>query len=205
MSQQAESNDRRDKFLMQMYGQMWSNVNRHITVVWQSVAVLAGAFAVLSAAGKGLISLDVAIALVVGISAWVVAHTYDANTWFNRNLGIIANIERQFLKAEDARDIHFYFTEHRSSDDLIEHLQLQRWFGLGAGSLALVYHFFERVLPGIGAPWRSFELARSLPYLVLAVCLLSLRRFRRRQIEILEEFQRKSPGVRVEKATEQAG
>ena len=46
--------DRRDQFLPIMYGKMWDNINRHLTVVWQSSAVLAGATAVFALVEKGL-------------------------------------------------------------------------------------------------------------------------------------------------------
>jgi hypothetical protein len=89
---QKTADDRRADFLIEMYKQMWTNINRHILVVWQSVSVLVGTLAAFALVEKKVISLDVACALVVLISAWLVAHTIDANYWFNRNLAIISNI-----------------------------------------------------------------------------------------------------------------
>jgi hypothetical protein len=91
----------RTQFLLEMYKQMWSNINRHIVVIWQSISVLLGAFAVFALVEKKVISLDVASVLMVLIAGWLVAHVVDANYWYNRNLAIIANIERQFLNATD--------------------------------------------------------------------------------------------------------
>src|SRR5262245_49475905 len=104
--------DRRDQFLMIMYGKMWDNINRHLTVVWQSSTVLAGAIAVFALVEKGALSLDIAGSLLLLVAGWMILHAYDANGWYNRNLAIIANIERQFLVASDARDIHFFFRQH---------------------------------------------------------------------------------------------
>ena len=56
--------DRRDEFLMAMYGEMWENINRHIVVVWQSVGVLAGAFAALIVGEQTAVSLDVSATIV---------------------------------------------------------------------------------------------------------------------------------------------
>src|ERR1700726_3891106 len=78
--------NRRDGFLIAMYSQLWNNINRHITVVWQSVGILAGAFALFALVEKHTLSFDWACSLMLLIAGWVVAHTYDANTWFNRNI-----------------------------------------------------------------------------------------------------------------------
>src|SRR3546814_2866580 len=51
------------------------------------------------------ISLDVAASLIILLCAWLYAHMLDAAYWYNRNLVIIANIERQFLldRSEERR------------------------------------------------------------------------------------------------------
>jgi hypothetical protein len=105
---------RRD-FLLAMYGQLMNDINRHIVVVWQSVGVLFGAFAVFALVEKKIVSLDIATSLILLLCAWVVAHVYDAGYWYNRNLVIIANIERQFLRPSDLREIHYYFGRHRKT------------------------------------------------------------------------------------------
>jgi hypothetical protein len=203
MADQNEQIDRRVQFLIHMYDQMWNNINRHLTVVWQSVALVGGAFAIFSLTEKGIVSFDLAIAIIVGISAWLVGHTYDAHTWFTRNLAIIANIERQFLRPEDEKHIHYHFKEHHPPSRLIAHLALQRAFGIGVASLVLIYHFIERVLPGVGQPWCSFDPKCTLPYLTFLVCLVLVTIFRRKQIQTLEEFYRRSPGMSVEDQNQQ--
>src|SRR6266478_1519931 len=117
---------RRDQFLIAMYGEVWNNINRHLTVMWESAAILAGAFALLALVEKHALPPDLASSLVVLLSAWFIAHTYDANTWFNRNLAIVTNIERQFLRAEDSTQIHYYFTKHRDPENMLDHLLVQR-------------------------------------------------------------------------------
>jgi hypothetical protein len=75
----------RSDFLIAMYNQLMNDINRHIVVVWQSVGVLFGAFAVFALVEKQIISLDVATSLIVLLCAWVVAHVHDASYWYNRN------------------------------------------------------------------------------------------------------------------------
>ena len=79
--------DRRDDFLIEMYKQMFMNINRHITIIWQSVSVLVGAFALFSLVGNQVISLDLAASIMVLLAGWLGAHMFDANCWFNRNMG----------------------------------------------------------------------------------------------------------------------
>ena len=54
--------ERRDELLLKMYDQMFNQINTHILVVWQSVGVLVGAFAILALTEKQFISMNVAIA-----------------------------------------------------------------------------------------------------------------------------------------------
>ena len=44
--------DDRKEFLLKMYDQMFNDINTHILVVWQSVGVVVGAFAVFALARK---------------------------------------------------------------------------------------------------------------------------------------------------------
>ena len=131
----------RSDFLIAMYNQMMNDINRHIVVVWQSVSVLVGAFAAWSLIEKKIISLDIAATLIVIIAIWVIAHVYDAAYWYNRNLVIIANIERQFLTKKDLKEIHYYFGAHRSKTSMLTHLQLQLFLALGVAGLVLGIQF----------------------------------------------------------------
>ena len=192
----------RDAFLLQMYREMWNNVNRHLSIVWQSAGVLAGAFAIFALVEKKTLSIDLASALIVVIASWLVAHTYDANAWFNRNLVIVANIERQFLTTNDSRDIHYFFTRHRAGNNMVGHLQIHRNLGMGIAALVVLYHFVTRVVPGFGQPVSQIDFERSLPYLTAFVCVWWIRRFRRERIKNHEEFLRRSPGSTFAAASE---
>src|SRR5262249_27658281 len=117
-------------------------------------------FAIMALVERRVISIDLASALLVLIAGWLVAHTYDANAWFNRNLVIVANIERQFLRSSDAHDIHLFFTRHRTATNMVGHLQVHRALGIGIACLVVLHHFVSRVWPGLSAPWSSFDPVR---------------------------------------------
>jgi len=189
--------DDRKEFLVKMYDQMFNDIDTHILVVWQSVGVVVGAFAVFALVEKNIIPIDYACSLMIMLSAWLLAHLYDASYWYNRNLVIIANIERQFLNVTDLKDIHYYFGKHRDKSAMLTHLKIQYWLGLGIALLFTLYHFVTRVLPAIHEPVWNFEFPRALPYLFILLSFGLLRMLRKNRIESYKELLRNSPGITV--------
>ncbi len=190
----------RKEFLLKMYDQMFNDINTHILVVWQSVGVVVGAFAVFALVEKNIIPMDYACTLMVTLCAWLFANLYDASYWYNRNLVIIANIERQFLGHDDLKEIHYYFGKHRKKSAMITHLKIQYALGLGIATLFILYHFIGRVLPGIHVPAGNFEPSRSLPYLAATAWAIFLWFLRKNRIDSYQEFLQNSPGIDVKTA-----
>jgi hypothetical protein len=188
----------REKLLLQMYDQMFNDINTHIMVVWQSVGVLIGAFAIFALAEKQVVSIDIAATLIVLIAGWQLAHLYDAGYWYNRNLAIIANIEKQFLKQSDLKDIHYYFGKHRPNNAMITHLKIQYMLGIGVAITVLAFHFLTRVLPGIGGPWGTFSLQSNFPYLMGVIITCYLYRLRKQRNHSYQQFIETSPGIAVD-------
>ena len=191
--------DDRRAFLLEMYRQMFADINRHMTVVWQSISVVVGAFAVFALVEQDILPIDMAVAIVLMLCAWLYAHMLDAAYWYNRNLAIISNIERQFLRESDLQDIHYYFGAHRSRKNrMVTHLRIQSALGVGIALLMLLFHFAERVLPGLGQPIGEFDPSRALPYITAlgaAGFCLWLTNDRRRAYEV---FLENSPGISIE-------
>jgi len=168
--------DRRDQFLVAMYNATWSNISRHLLVVWQSVAALFTAVAAAFLSDKQLLSPDYAFSIVILASSWSAAHAIDAKGWFNRNLLIVTNIERQFLRRSDADEIHpFFVREHHAG--FVDHLAIQFILACSIWLLALTFHFLTRVLGGIGRPSGTFEPTRALPYLCAGVAVIVVAAF----------------------------
>jgi hypothetical protein len=180
-----------------MYDQMFNDINTHILVVWQSVGVLVGAFAIFALADKGVLSIDVATTLIVLLASWLLAHLQDASYWYNRNLVIIANIERQFLVNSDLRDIHYYFGEHRPKNRMISHLQIQYALGVSLAIMMLALHLVTRVIPGLSAPWSNLDPQRALPYVVFVAAGVYLAGLARKKRDGYAEFVLNSPGASV--------
>ncbi len=167
---------KRETFLLQIYQQMWNNINRHILVVWQSVGVLGGAFAVSALVEKKILSFDWAATILILAAAWQCAHSIDASNWYNRNIAIIGNIEREFLTSEDQAKIHPYFGELREPS-MIDHLRIQSYLGIAVGVLVLIYHFDVEVVPGFHSPWSAFDWHKTVPYLAFGACAGIILRF----------------------------
>lgn len=189
--------DRRDDFLTEVYKQMFSDINRHIMVVWQSVGVLVGAFAIFALVEKEVMPLDMATTVIVLLCAWLYAHLLDASYWYNRNLVIIANIERQFLTSTDLKDIHYYFGKHRPDNKMITHLRIQLALGIGLSIVVLLFHFFDRVLPGLSLDFSHFDVSRTLPYVIAIAAILYCRNLRKDRDLSYAEFIQNSPGIDV--------
>jgi hypothetical protein len=198
--------DRRDTFLIEMYNQMFNDINRHILVIWQSAGLVVGAFAIYALVEKQILPLDLATAIMVLLCGWHYSHLVDASYWYNRNLAIISNIERQFLEKDDQTQIHYYFGLHRQNK-MIMHFRLQAALGLGLLMLVLLYHFTSRVRP----TWHwslhlcDGDFMRWLPYLVGIVAVGFNAWLHWDRNVSFAEFERNSPGKPVDTSGIQFG
>lgn len=193
----ASSMADRSDFLLRMYEQMFRDIAQAYTVVWQSVASVFAAFAAIALAEKGLVPVDLSLTIVLLVITWFGLNVLECSYWYNRNLCIIANIERQFLKQKDLSDIHYYFGAHRPNK-MISHLQNQMFLAIGLSVTVLAYHFYDRVVPGLGEPISQFDFMRALPYLVAIICGLVLLGTQRQRNIDYKEFLEHSPGIHVD-------
>lgn len=189
----------RHTFLLEMYRQMFADINRHMTVVWQAVSVVVGAFAILALVEKNIIPIDLAVSLIVVLCTWLYAHMLDGGYWYNRNLAIISNIERQFLLTDDLRNIQYYWGRHRSRRNrMISYFRVQAGLGAAIALMVLLFHFVTRVLPGWGAAWSTFEASRALPYVTALGAVIVCWVFARDRQKSYENFLENSPGLPID-------
>lgn len=199
-----DSHEHRSEFLLEMYKQTSSHLNRHILITWQSVGVIAGTLAVFGVADRSNVTGDTRLDFVTGIvtvlCAWAIAHIFDASNWFNRNLHIITNIERQFLFPTDAEDIHFYFVGHRknrSEKVLVRHFEIHAAMVVALWLLIIGFHFYTRVLPGLGLSLENFSFTRAIPYIVTLIAFKYCAHVISKSRADDEELHRKSPGKTI--------
>lgn len=200
--------EKREKFLIEMYEQMFNDIDRHHKIVWQVIGVLVGSFAFIAIAEKGIIPIDVAISVVILLSMWVIAHVYDSNYWYNRNLVIISNIERQFLLETDLVDIQYYFGKHRDVNSVQTSLRIQLFFAWGVVAIFLAYHFFTRIFNGFFLKWddSTINWVAILPYVTAILFYFILVKWiRKKRKNNYEEFIKNSPGKTIDTSSVKYG
>lgn len=187
----------RTEFLLEMYRQTSNHLNRHILLVWQSVALLGGAYAAFAFQEKAVISVHVACSIAITLCAWFCANVYDAHSWFDRNLTIISNIERLFLTHEDTKLVHPFFPTHRAAGDLLMHFKIQLTLGLGIAVITTTYHFLTQVQPSFKIPGGVFNFELAMPYFCLLIggglCVV----VRHHGVEAARSLRSKAPGHTV--------
>lgn len=161
----------RTEFLLEMYRQTSNHLNRHVVLLWQSVALLGGAYAAFAFQEKNVISIHHATAIALLLCGWFCANVYDAYAWFDRNLVIIANIERLFLDKQDTSLVHPYFLKHRDANELVQHFKIQLLLGGMVAAIVALVHFYKQVLPSFKIPNGVFDAELALPYAVLVIVL----------------------------------
>lgn len=189
--------DRRDQFLIEMYNQLMNEISRHIMVTWQSIATLVAALAAFTLIKEKVISYDIAVSVILIVCIWFIAHVYDSSFWYNRNLAIIANIERQFLKKSDLCEIHYYFGKHRPKNKMISHLLFQKIFALSIAFMALLTHFIMVICPALGGIG-EFNHKMLIPWIVLVIGVIVWILCHRDGKSKYESFLKNSPGREID-------
>jgi hypothetical protein len=191
----GQPKSRRDDFLIAMYNQMHQGISRHTIGVWQSITTLLAAIGALSLAEKHVLSADVAVAFVMLTLVWFLAQVMDASYWYNRNLAMISNIERQFLDDSDLKVIHYYFGQHRKANVFLTNFRIHGLFALTLLVLVLGYHFTNSVLASDPI---HVSLSTLLPYAIVIVGAIGLRILWRHRSKSYSEFLNNSPGRTVD-------
>jgi hypothetical protein len=182
----------REVFLLEVYKQCSAHLNRHVSSIWQCIAVLVAAGATLGL-DKTTPLLDYAVSAALLSCAWFAAMALDASAWFNRNISIITNVERLFLAESDVRLVHPFFAMEHKPDRLIQQLHVQLLLGGSIAGLLLLFHASHRTFLPVSCSSLD-DGVRFLPWLVTATSLAYLRRVWVRQVRQQREIDRLSPG-----------
>ncbi len=182
----------RQQFLLNMYDQMWNNTTRHITLIWEPITVIFAIIGSILAAEIQkldffIISIFIFLAyLVIG---WFLAHIYDSSGWVNRNLVIITNIEKQFLFANDAREIHPYFNLDHKKREMLEHFQIQFFLGIVLGFAVTIYYIGKCFQNGF-----CFSNTTCIPAAGIVIAVIYVFIVRQSSKNSFNELIKKSPG-----------
>lgn len=185
----------RTEFLIEMYRQTSNHLNRHVLLLWQSVALLGGAYAAFAFQEKNVISIHLATAIALLLCGWFCANVFDAYAWFDRNLVIIANIERLFLDKQDAALVHPFFLEHRKATDLVQHFRIQLFLGMTIAALVTLAHLLKQVIPSFKIPNGVFAPELAMPYVTLVIVVWYCVRLRSKVLKKAAGLRVSSPGL----------
>lgn len=188
--------EKRPDFLVAMYGQLMSDINRHIVVVWQMVSVVGAAIVGLVVAEKQGVPTAYATIVALVVIAWVLEHLHDSNYWYNRNLVMITNIERVFLKRDDIDNIHPYFSGHRPVRSFLEHLAIQRRYALIVAGLVFAYFFARSVYPTLDSR-AAIDISKVLAAGVFLAVIWRDRALLGKYDGKYEQYLKISPGIPV--------
>lgn len=192
------NNSDRKEFLIEMYTQLANSIDRHIKVIWQIAGVFLSTFLVYTFVDTKVLTLDIATSILILVSGLSIAIIIESNYWCNRNLVIIANIERQFLHESDLKDIHHYFGKHRENNAYHAMMTIQIYFNSLLLMIITVYHFFIQVWPNRELSINHFDPLRCVPYLTLLISFYLLFRFNKKRIKNYNEFKTTSPGIEID-------
>lgn len=185
----------RTEFLLEMYRQTSNHLNRHVLLLWQSVALLGGAYAAFAFQEKNVISIHLATAIALLLCGWFCANVFDAYEWFDRNLVIIANIERLFLDKQDAALVHPFFLDHRKAGDLVQHFKIQLFLGMTIAALVTLAHLLKQVIPSFGIPDGVFDPELAMPYVTLVTVIWYCVRLKSKILKKAADLRVSSPGL----------
>ena len=141
------------EFMMHMYDQMFTTIDRRHKNIWEMVIAIGGGIGILQICScRCDFYFDIAIiGYIIGLF-WILARLIDANYWCNRNLFIIHEIERQLLDGKE-KDI---FAGFRDKNRISENkygttIKIQIYFVLFIilltvlSYLSLKFYFFEEL------------------------------------------------------------
>jgi len=90
----------RDKFLVEYYKKCWDNISRAEEAAWKMMAGYATLLAGLSFVYNDIGSTGFLLIIII-FSFFSASLSMNANLWFVRNIGLITNFEKEFLRNED--------------------------------------------------------------------------------------------------------
>ena len=90
----------RKKFLLEFYQVCWNNITRAEESAWKMFAAYTAVFAGLAFASE-IIGIAGFLSVFSIFSFLAIALSLNANLWFVRNIGLISNLEKEFLHESD--------------------------------------------------------------------------------------------------------
>ncbi|WP_156376026.1 hypothetical protein [Methylobacterium sp. Leaf117] len=102
----------RHDFVKEYYKMATTDLDRHLKQGWQTIAVLAGGAAILTAGSDDKIGLPIATTIALIAAFWGALSVIDANYWSLRAIAFLANVEAVYFSKEDRKYFNPYIGSH---------------------------------------------------------------------------------------------
>lgn len=136
-----------EKFLIHVYDQMFTTINRIHNNIWEMVVAVGGGIGILKLYSECKYSgiFDFAILGYIITLSWILTRLVDFNYWCNRNLYIIHKIENYFLRLS-ANNIYENFRPATppSTNKIKTTILIQIAFVVGIQIGTLFFYFFYK-------------------------------------------------------------
>lgn len=171
--EKKEVRAQRHDFIKEYYKMATVDLDRHLKAGWQTIAVLAGGAAILTAGHDGKIGLPIAVSIALISAFWGVLTVVDANYWSIRAIAFLSNVEAVYFSAQDRASFNPY-VGHHPSFKLMNSLRYMFWlcvlFGIAA-FLSLIWEI-SRAYPNATLIWMHVKSMGSLQFLLWSIPFL---------------------------------
>ncbi len=131
--------ERRHQFTLQYYNMAVRDLERHLGIGWQTIALVAGAAASWSLGYGGKLPLPIAVASAIAVGFWGLLNILDSNYWAARAIGFLANVESIYLYVDDAKTYNPYAGKHPPLK-LLDSLKYQAYVAIAFILFSLVFY-----------------------------------------------------------------
>jgi hypothetical protein len=141
-AEEKEVRAQRHDFIKEYYKMATADLDRHLKGGWQTIAVLAGGAAILTAGHDQKIGLPIATSIALASGIWGALTVIDANYWSLRAIGFLANVEAFYLSVPDREYLNPYVGQHPPYK-LLDSLRYLFWLCIFFGLVSLADMFWE--------------------------------------------------------------
>jgi hypothetical protein len=207
IDEKKEVRAQRHDFIKEYYKMATVDLDRHLKAGWQTIAVLAGGAAILTAGHDGKIGLPIAVTIALISAFWGALTVIDANYWSVRAIAFLSNVEAVYFSVQDRAYFNPYIGYHPAFK-LLNSLRYMFWLCVLFGMAAIFSLFWEvsRAYPTVTLIWAHAKSMGSLrfflwstPFLVAAWGCVWVIVVYRKRLQDYYEFSVGSsgPGVRL--------
>ncbi len=209
--EEKEIRAQRHDFIKEYYRMATLDLDRHLKGGWQTIAVLAGGVAILTAGHDGKLGLPIATTIALWAAIWGALTVIDANYWSLRAIGFLANVEAVYFAADDRQHFNPYMGIHPPFK-LLNSLRYLFWLCIlfGAASLVAMFWDVSRFFPTVGSIWAKVKSMGAIRFAIWGLPIITalwggvwiFAVSRRRLLDYIE-FSRGSPGPGVRMKVEE--